>query len=379
MRLRSGTLSFRGEAMPVEPDPGIGTPLTLARVLTSGHSLSAQPNEGMSELIAESLDLTYEWERQNTGGSTIFGRTEPPSWSGFSTGQSKFGNNIMDYLDELEDPTSVTGPYTHLCITENHSIVGNLQFSDTVRVLKAYYDAFMSRVPDGQVYLWSCWKDGPTGINASTVEDWLAFERAMTPVWGGITARINLTLANEGASHRLKNGPMQHALLELVDQAIHGTVPGITQGTVADTLEVLFRDDWVHLYAACGRYFLSCVEHAVVFRSSPVGADYPTSGTYGDGTARAITLEQATSLQQIAWDAVVDYHQNVEDTPSMAEMRAYMNDTACSAYWTFLGNPGAASGAATFFNRTTYEESGGAINPFYFDAATDAAIWHTAP
>ena len=67
--------------------------------------------------------------------------------------------------------------------------------------------------------------------------------------------------------------PSGLALVNLVERATQGYVDGVTGSSTMETMNRLFQDD-VHL-TRMGTYYMSLVNYASVFRTSPIGAWAP--------------------------------------------------------------------------------------------------------
>lgn len=354
--------------LPGQQDSGVGNELALTRLMVSGHSLSSRPDEGLGGPLASSLGDSYQWQKQTGAGSTIRGRTgDSPDFTGFQTGDSATGTNDVDYLEEWTTPAQVSGgTYTHLLITERHDLLLTLQFEGTLRHLKLYYDSFMVRSPGARVYLWSCWLTDAI-ITGSNFPSWMDYCLKMQKVWDAMTARINLTLMNQGAQHRLHNAPMMYILVKIIEQALAGDAPGISEVSDTDTLDWFFNGDGVHIDGAIGHYLFAVVEYMCVFRKSPVGGAYPTSGTWPGGVPAALTAEQANTVQVLAWKFFKEYHQRDEWCPTMEEARDFVSNVAVPSHNSYITGGGAS---ASFFAEEDYDN----LNPFYFDPATDEAL-----
>jgi len=340
--------------------------------MVSGHSLSSRPNELQSEQLAASLGKSLQWQIHTDAGATIRRRVgDPPTWDGFRLGITKTGYSNINFLDEWRTPSAVSGGrYTHLLITERHDLLNCLQWEDTLRRFKVYYDAFMSRSPGAKVYLWSCWfpPRANAGIDHTTARSWIRYEKVMQKVWDGISARLNLTLERQGVSHRVHNAPATWVLAKVIEAALDGRAPGISAASDSATMQKFFRDG-VHIDGPLGHYFMAVMEHMVVFRTSAEGGWYPTSGTWPVGIPAAVTAQEATTLQSLCWQYFREYHQVHEWNPTMAELRDYVVREASPAWVAHTGN----ESVANFFGSSSYSSE----NPFVFDASTDltAAGW----
>lgn len=325
---------------PPDPEPEFDK----VKVLVSGHSLSSQPNLGHSDLIASSLGLDYSWLRQNVPGATINYRLNNPE------------GQMQSTLNAIESAHNTSSPFTHLEITERHDLLQTIQWEETVRNLKRFVDSMLSREPNTIPYFWHCWQDYTM---RGSLSEWLTYERAATFVWESVTSRVNLSLEHEGKSYRIRNAPAQKAWVEFVNEAVNGSIPGITQGSPTATLNVLFADG-VHPTLVVGDYFISCVHIAVMYRKSPVGAAYPSG----------VTAQQALSMQTFAWEIVEDYYAN-ESTPTVAQAQSYIVNTFADIHQYYYFGDHNSAGLVAHFAQNNYNQ------PFYFNTTTDAAYWFT--
>jgi hypothetical protein len=221
------------------------------RIFYSGHSLLDEPLPSGVAAIAQSLGLQVHWERHTPFGSSMRDRAgTAPSLAGYDT----------------------------LVVTEQHTLIGNLVWNDSVGQLRQLQDRFMAANPNGRTWFYASWLN--LG-DRSQPQRWIAYERAASPVWHCLVERVN---AMRGGS-RINFLPAGALLATLVERTLRGEVPGLRT-------EALFNDD-VHL-SPLGSYFMSLVVFATLFDRSPAGAAVP-SGLDG-GVARA--------LQPLAWTLV---------------------------------------------------------------------------
>jgi len=203
----------------------------------------------------------------------------------------------MSVLDELRQPRTIAGGrYDTLVITEVHDMLTALLAYDTVRYLRHFHDRFIDANPAGTTYFYEPWLSLD---DKGDPRRWIAYERAASPLWQGVVTRINLSLAAEGRADRIVSLPAGAALAQLVERATQGPgLAGVSGASVRETVDSLVADH-VHL-TPLGSYYVALVTYALVFRRSPAGAWSP------EGTG----ITQAASLQQLAWDCVLDYHAN---------------------------------------------------------------------
>lgn len=356
-----------------------GSSRGASSVFISGHSLVDQPLPNNLALIASSLSTPIEWNRHYVVGSSILARArgngEPPgSWKGYRSGYNR-DTEGLDVIAELRQPKTISSSkYDVLLITEQHGLLGTLIWNDTVKFLRHYHDRFIDGNAAGSTYLYHSWlslrsKDDP--------RDWIEYERAAAPVWECIATRVNVSLAHEGRQDRIVSIPAALALAELVAAATASPgIPGITRGSVRETVDGLINDV-VHATEA-GVYFVSLVTYASIFRRSPVGAESP----------QTVPPEIAATLQRFAWDFVSRYYANYRP-PTLAECRRIVPEEFSPIYWeyihdTYFVNETNALNARLRWARFRLEwgwklTREDARNPFWFDPKTDAGYWLPAP
>ena len=353
---------------------------SAATVFISGHSLTDRPIPDHLEKIALSLGSELAWNRQYVVGSDIQRRTRGSAagetgWSGYRQGYNKDGEG-MDVVAELRSPKTTGGKrYDTLLITEVRSILGALLWSDTVRTLRHYHDLFISANPEGRTYFYESW----LGIlDKSAPQRWIAYEREASPIWQCVAARINLSLQHADRTDRITPLPAGLALVELVERATQAQgVPGVTAGSVRETIDGLVADD-VHLTPR-GSYYLALVTYAAIYRRSPVGAWAP------DG----VDATQAASMQKIAWEFISNFYARSRPEP-LAECRARILDRFSDIYWSYVndsdrkirGTSLLQSARDWFAQRrrsqltTRTFSARDASNPLHFSPETDRDYWH---
>lgn len=331
-----------------------------ARVFVTGHSLVDNPLPDDLVQIANSLGGTSQYNQQNVLGSPLRVRTRglnagSSDWSGYRLGKNREGQN-MDVLAEIAQPQTVSGTYDALLLTERHDLVSALLFEDTLRYARHYHDRVVAAQPSATTYFYQSWQ-GVRDKNAPA--EWIAYERAASPVWTCMTTRLNQSLVAEGRTSRVVPLPAGVALAELVERATQGTVAGVTGTSVRETVDRLIEDD-VHP-TRLGMYYMALVSYAAVYRQSPVGAWRPAE----------VTAAQAASLQSVAWEIV---SRRESETPlSLEQCAATLRDSFCSTYATYLRD---ASQAASCQSRFAV---GRTDHPLHFDAATDRNLWLPSP
>jgi hypothetical protein len=352
------------DAMPPPPSPGPAPAPTDPRedvtFFVSGHSLTDDPFADYVVGIARGLGLRAEYNQQIVIGSPVRVRTRGLSssgWNGYRTGKNRGGSEGLDIVAELRSPSTVSGSYDALVITERHDIPSVLVWEDTVRYIRHYHDRLTEGNPTGATFVYHSWlelrnMDDPSG--------WIAYERAARTVWQCIASRIQTSLDASGQPSTIHTIPTGALLADLVERAVAGGVPSLAAVSPRATLQRLFSDD-VHLTRE-GSYFVALVTFGHVYRRSPVGAP-PPSGV--DATV-------ARELQEIAWELT---RQSLAESsrPALSSCRALMRDSFCEAYARYRGDTGSISSC-----RDTSQESN-RTGPFYFDPATDASYWLPAP
>ena len=299
------------------------------------------------------------WNKQIVNGSPTRFRTRgadqnDASFSGYRMGENRNGTN-MNIVAELLYPQTIGGQrYDTLVLTERHDIVNTLMWEDTVRYTRHFQDRLVAGNAAANSYLYHSWLAIADKYNPAS---WLAYERTVAKAWQCTAARVNVSLAATGRSDRMTYLPAGLALADLVEQAaVRGWVAGVSTGNAAQTIDRLFTDS-LHL-SPLGEYYLSLVTYASVYRRSPVGAWAPSN----------VTAEQASALQNLAWQSVSNYY-NTASVPSMDQCQAVMRDQVCSAYANYSGNTGVASSCSARFTEQAQS------NPFYYSAASDYGYW----
>lgn len=286
----------------------IGTPLSAACVMFSGHSLLDQPIADYFAAIATGAGLTVDWQRQHINGSPIAARTKGTGpypdgflpWNGYASGANRVGSGL-DLVAHFRNVTAVGGkatsaPYSALCICERHDTLNSLEWEATLPYLRHYYDLIRTGSPGCVGYLYSTWLD----YDLADLTDWIAYCRATDLANAAIVSRLNATLAYEGRTDVVQIVPAAGMVAEMVERAT--TLPGLAGITVfagpdvdvPATMAVLFSDN-VHP-TDVGKYGLAAMVFGAMYRRDPRGTWFP-SGT--------VNSTQAASLQSVAWDVLV--------------------------------------------------------------------------
>lgn len=355
-------------------------------VFWSGHSLTDPPIPQMLASISAGFGTPMQWNRHSMAGGSLEARTRgrpanPDGWDGYHQGNNR-DTVDMDVIGELQGGTSIGGErYATLIVTEVHSFLYSLLRGDTVRLLRHYHERFLAGNPAGQTWLYQAWLDV---TDKSDPRAWIAYETAAAPVWQCIATRVNTSLAAEHRRDRIAFLPAGQALVHLLERAIDDAgVPGITGADNTATVNRLLRDN-VHL-TDTGAYYIALVVHAFTTGSSPLGAWAPAG----------MSAAQATALQQIAWEFRNTYER--DSVPlSLDDCSTLVREDFAAEFWRYelarqlnfdipwyekLWKQATYDGRVA---RNTAEwqaafAAESADNPFNFNAATDAGIWHPAP
>jgi hypothetical protein len=340
---------------------GGSSPQTL-NVFYSGHSLIDRPLPDTVETIASSLGKTSRWNQQNIVGSPIRARTRgfdynASDFSGYRLGANREGDN-MDVVAELRNPRTIGGQKYHaMVLAERHDLPITREGEDGLRFARHIHERLIEGNPEATTYLYHAWWHMYDRGNPGP---WINYERQAAPIWQCVVARVNTSLRLEGRSDRMQYLPSGIALVELVERATRGNVPGITAGSTFDTVARLFYDD-VHL-TSLGRYYMSLVVYASLFRSPPTDAWVPED----------VSPVAAASLKSIAWNVVANHYASATE-PKLEDCAAYSRSTFCAATGNFLRIP---QGINNCIQVHGYNDD---RNPYYFNAATDRNSWLPAP
>ncbi len=372
-------------ATPIMTEPSARTeriaerPREAASLFISGHSLIDQPIPDYLAEIARSLDTPLQWNRQYMVGSSILARTrglnaKASGWQGYRSGYNRRGEGL-DVIEELRRPKTIQSKsYDALVITEQHGLLGSLNWNNTVRYLRHYHERLIEGNPQATTYFYESW----LGMNdKNNPQRWIAYERAASPVWQCIATRINVSLAAEGRPDRILSLPAGLAMAELLDRATQPAgLPGITRGSVRETVDGILSDN-VH-NTELGKYYAALVTYSVVYRRSPQGAWRP----------KGVSAVQAESLQRQAWDFVSNYT-NTNVPLSLAQCREYLQESFINLYWsytrdTYWRNEVSSTRAHIRWARQVANwhwlvRRDNTENPFYFDPSTDRHFWLQAP
>ena len=319
---------------------------TSAQVFYTGHSLMDNPLPEYIELITRSLGKQIDWEQQIVIGSPMRVRTwGDGAWAGYSDGKNRNGDG-MDVAAELRKPKHLAAGtrYDTLVATEGHTILGAVVWENSVGYLRSFHDRLLEGNPDARTLYYHVWLD----VDKDDPKPWMKHERNASLPFQCIARKVQLTLEKEGRPARLSVLPGGTALVDLVEHALKGEVPGIF-GTTRQKLDKIFRDK-VHL-TDVGNYFMAAVQYASIYHASPVGAKAPPM----------VRPETAKVLQEIAWKHVQEFEaKNDLSALTMEECREGIVKNACETYWTLQRQPGEAANCRKFFADVSSENK----NPF---------------
>jgi hypothetical protein len=310
------------------------------RLFYSGHSLLDAPLPQDVAAIAASLGTPLAWRQHTPAGSSMQGRSAvAAAW-----------------------PTAADDT---MLVTEQHTLVGNIVWNDSVRQLRRLHERLIAGNPRARTWFYASW------LSLGDKTDprrWIAHERAASPLWHCIATRIDASLAAEGRTDRIAFLPAGALLAALVERTLQQRVPGVS-------VAGLFRDD-VHL-TPLGSYFMSLVVYATLFDRSPAGAAVP----------EGIDTEAARALQREAWE-LVQQERAQRAALSLDACRerlrgfvapyaAYMRDVidrprdgALRAWWLWAKH------------RLQWQwalRESAAVHPLRFDAASDKQHWLPPP
>lgn len=305
----------------VTPVPPAGE-VDSARIFYSGHSLMDNPLPDFVELLT---DLPT-WNQQNIPGSPLRVRTlgnssNPSSVEGYGLGKDRDGNvDNLDVIAELSNPQTLGAGerYDTLVITERNDLEGVIWWEQTLPLLRDYHDRLLAGNPDASTLFYHSWNS----INPDNMDAWFAHEKEALGGWECVTDKIRLNLVSEGLPGNIKALPAGAALVDLVERILAGD--NIIQGSDSEKLNQIFSDD-VHL-TDLGAYYIANVTYASIFNQSPVGLPAPNN----------IASNVATAFQELAWNFVSNYYENLEPK-TMAQCRSALQNN-CISYRLLYGD-----------------------------------------
>lgn len=235
------------------------------RLFISGHSLVDQPFPDHLAAISGRAGRPLRWGRLYKEGSSIKDRSPP---------------QMLD------------GPYDALLVTEQHAVLDSLVWHDTGRYLLEWHEALLAENPRGVTFFFVPWfsiddKQSP--------ERWVAYEKAAGHVWQCAISRVNAEIASTGRPDRIVTIPASLALTFLVERILAGDVlPGITQGSVGESLDLLISDN-VHL-TSLGSFYMALLTHLAMYQAHPESLERLLDAPPVPG----VTAEQSRTLLQVA-------------------------------------------------------------------------------
>lgn len=315
------------------------------RILISGHSLTDAPFPTQLAAIGQSAGQPVRWSAHSPAGSTLRDRAQHGL------------------------PGTNGGPHDALIVTEQHTLLGNIVWNDTIRYLRQAHDRSIAANPQARTFLFTSW------LAVSDLTDparWIAYERAAAPVWDCTAHRINRSLAGEKRRDRVRVVPAALALATLVERATTGSpVPGITGTSNAATLKAIFRDD-VHL-TAMGTYYTALVTYAFMHRHPPTSIWAP----------EGVNFATADALRSIAWQ-FAQRHRGRAQTVTLAECRRYIAGRFVPTYLAYQRDTAWRDAGAIRANLKWLRHRIGwpivmarrsSANPFYYDLNSDRDYW----
>lgn len=244
------------------------------RSFYSGHSLS----EGVPEIvdsISRSLDRIFEFEVQVQGYSLLRQRTkgevpEASDWPGYRAGQNRSGYGL-DVAQELRVPQRLApgSKYDVLVVTERHDLPAIARKERTAFFLVEMTKHLLAGNPHAEVLLYHTWRN----LDPDAPWPWIAYEKAVAPMWECVASRANRDLPRRGNVPRVRVIPGGSALAELVSELWQDRVPGIAASPPGARVRQLFSDN-VHL-TDVGRYYIALLHYSILFGHSPEGAAIP--------------------------------------------------------------------------------------------------------
>lgn len=270
-----------------------------SHIFISGHSLTERP---YPEMLATVFAQTGQTVRIDTA--------------------NRFGTSIKDRLAATNpslSPPTVPNHADTMIVAEQHSLIDNLVWNDSVQSLRAMHDRFIAENPTGQSFLFTAW----LGVDAARAGRWIEFERGAAPVWECLARRVNMTLEADGRTDRIGVIPTALALANLVAMASAVHVPGVANADADRALATLFEDD-VHP-TPTGAYYAALVTHAWLGKGqSPI--EQPASG---------IPLAAQQSLPPIADRFVREYRLTMQPM-SMQACRDYLRQEFIGQYLRYI-------------------------------------------
>ncbi len=251
-----------------------------------GHSLVNFDMPAMVDGLAESAGKTSIYNQQIINGSPL-----KYNYDNYATAQG------LSYRTAFP-----SGGFTHFVVTEAVPLKGHLMYNDTYGYANNFYN-YAKNNNNGlpiKFYIYETWHCINTGTPTGCAYDnddaltWQTRLQSDFPLWTGIVNHVRSQNVNEASSILLV--PAGQAFYNLTTRINAGNVPGIT------SYASLFSDD-IHLTNK-GNYFVACVMYATIFKESPVGLSTNLKNQYGVVYTDMPTQQQASVMQQVAWETV---------------------------------------------------------------------------
>lgn len=346
------------EPPPVQPQSFYSWgPATDQRVYISGHSLLDNPLADFLVDISSKQSQALQWNQQNILGSPMRVRVHNGSYSGFGgwlgQGKSKSGSAI-NLINEVRNPMTIGSgnKYNALVIGENHNLIEQARWEDSIRYLKLNSD-FYNSVSPTRVFFYHTWLD----INKSNPTAWINYETQAQRLWECHVSKVNAAYQAANSNIRVLNLPVSGALVSLVQKIVAGEIPGFTDSTTSDRLSKLFSDN-VH-YTRTGAYYVAILNYIALYGIKPTTMTLPT----GESSNLSL-LNQSGTMQALidhAWTYLNTYYSSGSRTHTMSQCRSYKT--------TFCATLNALNGYNT-------SSCTGGVDSVYSDAAT---TWMSLP
>ncbi|WP_452221968.1 T9SS type A sorting domain-containing protein [Lacinutrix salivirga] len=252
-----------------------------------GHSLVNFDMPLMVQALANDAGKTSFFDQQITNGATL---------------QANY-NNAASAQGTPYTTAFPSGNFNTLVITEAIPLQNHLTWSDTYTYANNFYN-YAKNNNNGtplRFYIYETWHCINSGLPAGCDYDnsansntlWQPRLQADFSLWSGIVTDVRNQNPNNDEIWMIPAGQAFYNLAAEIDA---GNLPGITSFTD------LFTDD-IHLTNA-GNYFIACVMYASIYRESPVGLTTSINNQWNTPYANMPTSNQATIMQQVAWNTV---------------------------------------------------------------------------
>lgn len=248
-------------------------------------------------------------------------------------------NNPTSGQGDQWNTTLPEGGFENFILTEAVPLQGHLEWSSTYRIADSLYQFASLHNPNIKYYIYETWHCTNSGNGSTSGEDGYPCDwdpESVMP-W---RQRLNVDLAKWESIADSVNAihpesmwviPAGQALGRLTDSIASGAVPGLT------SINDMFTDN-IHMDTR-GNYFIACVMYAVIHGESPQGLPNQLTDEWGGLYTIYPTVEQASMMQQIAWETVCAYDYDGVECLSTA-VNEY---TAISTRFSLFPNPSAGS------------------------------------